>query len=298
MSGFGRGDLVRHPRYGIGSIVLDEGPTVVARFGHGIEGCGKDDLARVKAPLNAARRGDWDVATEVVARSQAEAIRSVNDAWGVLSRSRVKLLPHQLWVCRRVLERWPSRWLVADDVGLGKTVEAGLILTPLLARGTVRRLLILTPASLVEQWQFRLRDMFDIRTAAYRPELDTDRADFWGAHPLVVASIETLREDRGGRHRRLEEAEPWDLLLVDEAHRLNADEQAGPTLGYKLVQRLAEARKVPPMVFFTGTPHRGKDFGFYALLQLLRPDLFDARRPTGPQAERLREAVIRNNKQN
>ena len=140
--------------------------------------------------------------------------------------------------------------------------------------------------------------MFDIRTTPYVPENDTDRLDFWGAHQLVVASIETLREDRGGRHRRLDEAEPWDLVLVDEAHRLNADEQAGPTLGYRLLQRINESHKASSMVFFTGTPHRGKDFGFYALLALLRPDLFNPRQPTGPQAERIREAVIRNNKQN
>lgn len=130
---FKQGVLVSHPRHGAGSVVADEGPTAVVRFTHGIEGCDKADLTRVKAPLHAARYGDWDVPAEVIARTQAEAILSVNDAWGVLSRSRVKLLPHQLWVCRRVLERWPSRWLVADDVGLGKTIEAGLILTPLLA---------------------------------------------------------------------------------------------------------------------------------------------------------------------
>ena len=68
--------------------------------------------------------------------SLAICIRSVNDAWGVFARSRIALLPHQLWVCKRVLETWPTRWLVADDVGLGKTIEAGLILTPLLSSGT------------------------------------------------------------------------------------------------------------------------------------------------------------------
>ena len=295
---FKPGNLVGHLKHGLGRVIVDEGPTAVARFAHGIEGCDKTDLTLVKEPLDAAARGDWDPAAEVLARTRAEAILSVNDAWGVLSRSRVKLLPHQLWVCRRVLERWPSRWLVADDVGLGKTIEAGLILTPLLARGTVGRLLVLTPASLVSQWQQRLLNMFDIRLTAYHPDLDTSRLDFWGTNPMVVASLETLREDRGGRHRRIEEAEPWDLLIVDEAHRLNADEQAGPTLGYKFVDKLIEAHKVESVVFFTGTPHRGKDFGFYALMKLLRPDLFDPRKPYGPQAEWINQLVIRNNKQN
>jgi superfamily II DNA or RNA helicase len=295
---FARGDLVRSARFGAGRVELDTGPTVIARFGHGIEECDKAELAAIKAPLTAAVQGDWDAPLEVIARLQAEAIRSVNDAWGVFSRSRVVLLPHQLWVCRRVLERWPTRWLVADDVGLGKTIEAGLILWPLLARGAVRRLLVLCPASLVEQWQYRLRTMFDIRLAQYLPDADGARADFWGTHPRVVASIETLRADHKGRQQRLAEAEPWDLLIVDEAHRLNADEESGPTLNYKLVDRLLKGGRVASVVFFTGTPHRGKDYGFLALLHLLRPDLFHPRRPLVEQLPRLREVLIRNNKQN
>ena len=118
--------------------------------------------------------GRLDPALHVVTRILGECIRSVNDAWGVFSRSRIDLLPHQLWVCKRVLESWPTRWLVADDVGLGKTIEAGLILTPLLSSGRVRRLLILAPASLVEQWQVRLREMFDIRISIYVAAADTE----------------------------------------------------------------------------------------------------------------------------
>src|SRR4029079_4957618 len=116
-----------------------------------------------------------------------ETIRSVNDQWGVFSLSRISLLPHQPWVCRKVLEQWPAHWLIADDVGLGKTIEAGLILWPLLSRGTVQRLLVLCPASLVEQWQLRLKDMFDIRLARYLPDLDTSRSDFWNNQTYVVA---------------------------------------------------------------------------------------------------------------
>ena len=69
------------------------------------------------------------------------------------------------------------------------------------------------------------------------------------------------------------------LLVVDEAHHLNADEEAGPTLGYRFVQSLIDEKKVSSVVFFTGTPHRGKAFGFLSLLKLLRPDLFNPRAP-------------------
>ena len=156
-----------------------------------------------------------------------------------------------------------------------KQLKQGLILWPLLSRGTVKRLLILTPASLVEQWQARLKDMFDIRVARYLPELDSPRSDFWNNRCYIVASLETLRLDREGGQNRLLESEPWDLLLVDEAHHLNAEEHSGPTLGYKLVEQLVSRNKVESMLFFTGTPHRGKDFGFWSLLHLLRPELFD-----------------------
>jgi SNF2 family DNA or RNA helicase len=291
-------DAVKHPKFGTGRVILDDGQTVVAQFEHGIERCLSPELERLDTPLEAARREVWDSPLEVITRAQAEAIQSVNDGWGVLSRSRIALLPHQLWVCRRVLESWPARWLVADDVGLGKTIEAGLVLWPLLARGTVRRLLILCPASLVEQWQDRLRTMFDIRLARYVTEADTAKSDFWYTHPQVVASLQTLRKDSGERHGRMLEAPPWDLLVVDEAHHLNADEETGPTLGYRLVERLAESGKLSSMVFFTGTPHRGKDHGFLALLKLLRPETFDPRKPLGPQLPELRRVMIRNNKQN
>ena len=209
-----------------------------------------------------------------------------------------RLLPHQLWVCRVVNERWPTHWLVADDVGLGKTIEAGMILSPLLSRGVVKRVLVVAPASLVEQWQYRLRTMFDIRLSIYTTDADTAKSDFWGHHNQVVASMQTLRQDHAGRQQRLLQAEPWDLVMVDEAHHLNADDQHGFTLAYKLLRDLRDAGKVRSSVFFTGTPHRGKNFGFLSLLQLLRPDLFDPKLPLQAQLQRLPEVMIRNCKSN
>jgi len=270
----------------------------VVRFEAGIQECQKKEVEPVQSLAEVLRAGKSDPPLNVVLRVQAEAICSINNAWGMFARSRIALLPHQLWVCRKVLETWPARWLVADDVGLGKTIEAGLILSALISRQRVRRLLIICPASLVEQWQYRLRTMFDIRTSVYVPAADTEHGDFWNTNPQVVVSLHTLRKDSSGRHDRLLESEPWDLVFVDEAHHLNADEDAGPTLGFKLVQRLSEARRVRSMVFFTGTPHRGKPFGFFALLSLLRPGDFGPKRPHAEQLRRLPSIMIRNNKQN
>ena len=295
---FSKDDGVEHTRFGRGSVLIDEGETVVVRFEHGIESCEKTDLSLVSTPLQAISLSEWHPPLKVITRIQAEAIQSVNDAWGVFSPSRITLLPHQLWVCRRVQEEWPTRWLIADDVGLGKTIEAGLILWPLLAKERVKRLLILSPASLVEQWQDRLGTMFDIRIAQYSPEADTERSGFWQTHNQVIASLNTLRLDRKGRHERLFEGDPWDLLIVDEAHHLNADERSGATLGYKLVQQLVESEHVKSMLFFTGTPHRGKNYGFLSLLQLLHPDKFNPHESLYKHLPKLRDVMIRNNKQN
>jgi ERCC4-related helicase len=290
-------DLVRSERFGLGQVLADAGTSVVVRFEHGIEQCLASELVTQQGPAQAIEAVIWHSPLEVVTRVQAECIQSVNDTWGVFSLSRIALLPHQLWVCRKVLENWPTRWLVADDVGLGKTIEAGLILWPLLSRRTVKRLLILCPESIVEQWQVRLRTMFDIRLAHYTPDADTPKADFWHTHPQIVASLQTLREDHRSRHERMLEAPPWDLLVVDEAHHLNSDDQTGPTLGYQLVEKLIKHRKISSAVFFTGTPHRGKNYGFLNLLRLLHPEVFDPKRPMHEQLPRLRDVMIRNNKQ-
>jgi len=291
-------DNVYHQNYGAGQVIIDNGASVIVRFDSGIQECEKSSLSKRLTPQQAIHNTEWHRPLEVITKVQAEAIQSVNDTWGVFSCSRISLLPHQLWVCRRVLERWPSRWLVADDVGLGKTVEAGLILWPLLSREKVRRILILCPASLTEQWQLRLRTMFDIRMAVYLPEADTDKSDFWNTQNQVIVSMQTLRKDHKGRHDRFLESKPWDLILVDEAHHLNADEKGGPTQVFKLIERVVEDNLVDSMIFLTGTPHRGKNFGFLSLLSLLRPDLFDPNEPVLKQLKNLNQVMIRNNKQN
>lgn len=290
------GTPVHHPRHGKGRVVVDMGATAIVRFGGTVEQVLASEIIEVPSLHSALRNGSLSDPTDAVIRAQALAIGSVNDQWGVFSRSRVQLLPHQLWVCRKVNQEWPFRWLVADDVGLGKTIECGLVLMPLIASGRVRRVLILAPAKLVPQWQFRLKDMFDIRLQRYVTEADTQRGDFWATASMVVASFHTLRDDRRGARQRLLDADPWDLVIVDEAHHLGVDERAGETLAYSLVSDLEERSKINSLLFFTGTPHRGKDYGFFGLMHLVRPDLFD---PDGDKIEQLSQlpkVMIRNNK--
>lgn len=272
------------------------GATAVVRFGGNVEQVLTSEIVEIPSLYSALRVGSDVDPIDAVIRAQALAIRSVNDQWGVFSRSRVQLLPHQLWVCRKVTQEWPFRWLVADDVGLGKTIECGLVLMPLIASGRVRRVLILAPAKLVPQWQFRLKDMFDIRLQRYVTEADTARGDFWATASMVAASFHTLRDDRRGARQRLLNADPWDLVIVDEAHHLSVDERAGETLAYSLVSDLQERGKINSLLFFTGTPHRGKDYGFFGLMHLVRPDLFDPEGDPLEQLPQLPKVMIRNNK--
>jgi hypothetical protein len=102
------GDHVEHVKYGTGRVALDNGDTALVRFEHGYEECEKTDLVIRVAPLQAIQARTWHSPQQVIAKAQAAAIQSANDLWGVFALSRITLLPHQLWVCRRVVERWPS----------------------------------------------------------------------------------------------------------------------------------------------------------------------------------------------
>jgi len=139
--------------------------------------------------------------------------------------------------------------------------------------------------------------MFDIRAAVYHPDLDTKKSDFWGIHQIVIASLPTLRADHKGRHERLLEAPQWDMLIVDEAHHLNAEEGATKTQGFELVEKLQAAGKTPSCVLFSGTPHRGKAYGFWSLMGLLDPQVFGPKRNEGSMLSALPRFLIRNAKQ-
>src|SRR6266576_3377117 len=119
--------------------------------------------------------------------------------------------PHQERTCLRVLREMRGRAILADEVGLGKTVEAGLLLKEYAIRGLVRRALILTPASLTGQWREEMESKFELPFAVLRSVGD------WERRPLLIASIDTAKRDP---HRVWAQRTSWDLVIVDEAHRL------------------------------------------------------------------------------
>ena len=114
------GDRVHHERFGLGTVVAVDAATAVVRFESGIQECRLTEFALRAAPDESIAAVALADSNQAIVRAQAEAIQSVNQTWGVFAPSRIQLLPHQLWVCKKVLERWPTRWLVADDVRVGR----------------------------------------------------------------------------------------------------------------------------------------------------------------------------------
>ena len=163
-------------------------------------------------------------------------------------------LSHQEETARKVLTLFLGRALLADEVGLGKTIEAGLVLSEYLLRGRVRRALVLAPPTLVGQWREELASKFAIETRG------TETRAPWDGDGVVVASLATARSDR---HRDAVLGRPWDLVIVDEAHTLKNHR----TESYALVERL----KTRFLLLLTATPVENRVEELYNLVSLLRP---------------------------
>ena len=176
----------------------------------------------------------------------------------------VQKYEHQVQACKTVLRRMRGRSLLADEVGLGKTIEAGLVLKEYLLRGLVQRALILVPASLVEQWDQELRRKFDLEFAILK------HGTAWWEEPLLLASMDTAKLLR---HRDKVAAASFDLVVVDEAHRLKNQK----TLAWKFLDRLAPRY----LLLLTATPVQNDLHELYNLVQLLRPGLLGTYRTFG-----------------
>ena len=256
-------------------------------------------IANILSAISNAKNIDSDI---VLAKAQSSLIETINNKWGVFSRSAIDLLPHQLWVCNQVLKEWPVRYLVADDVGLGKTIEAGLIIWGLKEARKIQRILILTPAPLTYQWQERMCNQFDLNFNVYDSANGQGAVNYWQTNNMVIVSAPTMQlrhnERQIDRQNQLFDSDPWDLVIVDEAHHMNAENDQGQTLQYQLFDNLQQAGKVISTVFFTGTPHRGFDYGFWMLMKLVAPHEFDPKLKPSEQYAKLGKYFIRNNKAN
>ncbi|WP_170919526.1 SNF2-related protein, partial [Halomonas sp. BC2] len=184
---------------------------------------------------------------------------------------RIDLIPHQLYIADEVARRHAPRVLLADEVGLGKTIEAGLILHRLLLAGRVERALILVPDSLTHQWLVELLRRFSLTVTL----LDEHQSQAHGsANPfesaqLVLASQGWLFANRHRQEQAL--SSRFDLLIVDEAHHLDwHPETSGP--GYLCVEQLAA--EIPGLLLLTATPEQMGQESHFARLRLLDPERY------------------------
>ncbi|MDN3557181.1 RNA polymerase-associated protein RapA [Halomonas maura] len=195
-----------------------------------------------------------------------------NPALG-LAGPRIDLIPHQLYIADEVARRHAPRVLLADEVGLGKTIEAGLILHRLLLTGRGERALILVPASLTHQWLVELLRRFSLEVTLLdeQQSLAHGSGNPFEAGQLVLASQDWLFANP---HRQAQaEACDWDLLIVDEAHHLEwSAETVGP--GYGCVERLAAT--TPGLLLLTATPEQMGPVSHFARLRLLDPDRYQS----------------------
>ena len=201
---------------------------------------------------------------------------SAFDPMMAIHSSNVIPLPHQISaVYEKMLPQQPLRYVLADDPGAGKTIMAGLLIKELLMRADARRVLIVSPGSLTEQWQTELSEKFTIDFRIFSKEAQEQSAsgNFFADEDLVVARIDML--SRNDEYRlKLEQVE-WDLVIVDEAHKMSAHwfgKKLQKSLRYELGELLG--RHTRHLLLMTATPHNGKDEDFQLWLQLLDDDRF------------------------
>lgn len=162
--------------------------------------------------------------------------------------------PHQLEASRRVVEEMNGRAILADEVGLGKTIEAGLVLKELMIRGLVKKVLLLVPASLVNQWVNELNSKFHIPAASQRKQY------VWEHYDVIVSSIDLAKRSP---HREIILKQDYDFVLIDEAHKLKNSQ----TKNYAFIQSL----KKKYCLLLTATPVQNKLSDIYNLVSLLKP---------------------------
>lgn len=195
------------------------------------------------------------------------------DPYFTLSIARVDPLPHQLEAVYDYFLKLPRiRFLLADDPGAGKTIMAGLLIKELKIRGLIKRTLIITPANLSFQWQREMKDKFREHFEVIRS--DVLRANYginpWQDKNQVITSVSWVSRVEDARESLLRSH--WDLVIVDEAHKMSAYSSEKKTLAYQLGESLSEM--TDHYLLMTATPHKGDPDNFRLFLQLLDRDVY------------------------
>ncbi|MDE1474689.1 RNA polymerase-associated protein RapA [Xenorhabdus bovienii] len=186
---------------------------------------------------------------------------------------RASLIPHQLHIANEVGKRHAPRVLLADEVGLGKTIEAGMVIHQQLMAGRAERVLVIVPESLQHQWLVEMLRRFNLRFSLFDDgrysEALHDSDNPFETEQLIICSLDFVRRNKQ-RFEHLLEAS-WDLMVVDEAHHLEWSEKA-PSREYQVIEELAE--QIPSVLLLTATPEQLGQESHFARLRLLDPNRF------------------------
>ncbi len=228
-----------------------------------------------EGPAEQLASGRWGAPEDFALRGEAVRLDLLRraDALGALFASRVYVKPHQVSVAHQVLSAPQPRFVLADEVGLGKTIEAGLVLSALLHAGLVKRCLVVAPSHLTVQWLAELFHKFNLLFTLMDPdraredreaaeaEADESEGSPWSRHPLVITSLEFLSRSKEEAAAAAEAG--WDLVVIDEAHHLRG------ARAYEVAQALA--KRTWGLLLLTATPLQLDPAEYHALLRLVDP---------------------------
>ena len=222
----------------------------------------------------------------------AHALENWNKLTGSLDRLDIDPLPHQIQLVHRILSSGNYNWLIADDVGLGKTIEVGLLLAALKRAGRARRVLIVCPAGLTRQWQDELRFKFDQEYLIYGNDVSVNSPAQWKVYDHVIVSIDRAKLD--AHMNMFRQAGSWDVVVFDEGHKLTRHASGERAQRYRFAETLRPLADA--FLLLSGTPHQGYRDRFVALLELVRPDLAPQIATIEANPEVVAELILRNRK--
>lgn len=285
-----------HPEYGFGVVRYVEedalGKTrLQVAFDHldSLQALRPEEVESVADPLEDAAAERWGDVAAFKRKLAAGVVLTEHNLTRCFTRSVVQPLPHQVHVLDRVVSGNRFGHVLADDVGLGKTIEAGLVIISLLRREPPQRILIVCPAGLALQWQDELEDHFNLHFSILGRDFDGKHTASWRNQTAVIAPIDRIKREE--YRELLQQVGAFDLVICDEAHRLTARRNAitgdlEKTANYRLFEFLVQSRLIRHVenpnrtprslrqLLLSGTPHQGDDERFLRLLHLARSDLF------------------------
>lgn len=277
----------------------------------------KDDIYPADSFASRMQSGSIDHPELFLVRNMAIRIKAAKSEERLISSAnfRIKPLPHQLLTVNFVMNRYQPRSLIADEVGLGKTIEAILVFQEYKLRNMARRILIVVPSGLVLQWQEELLAKFGEQFAVYTREQikalklnHGAQTNIWNLNDKIIVSIDTVKPLR--IHDQLDEAEKqrriihnleisqaaveagFDMVIIDEAHRLTKKGDGSQSARFRFGDLISKS--TPIFLLLTATPHQGDEAMFHNLMKLVDPVLFAGRDSLKPQL--ISEVTVRNRK--